>query len=315
MSRGPRQQQKDSGKRVRRGKPRTALFWALVLTSSFVVVELVGGILANSLALLADAGHMVSDSAALGLSLFATWIARRPHTERRTFGYHRAEILAALINGGALLVIAAFIVWHALGRLERAPEIAITPMLVVAAAGLVMNLGVLRLLGHHRHHNLNVRGAFLHVLSDALGSLGVVVAAIVMAATGWTAADALVSILIAGLIVAAGVRLVRDTTSVLLESSPKHLDPEKLKADLEGVPGVRDVHDLHVWTVTSGFVSLSCHARLEERTVSDEVLREAMDLLRHRYDIHHVTIQPESSRLHEEGEPCCLDNHRPKVIY
>jgi cobalt-zinc-cadmium efflux system protein len=282
---------------------------AFLLTSTFMVVELIGGILTNSLALVADAGHMVSDAAALGLGLAAMWIARHPHTERRTFGFHRAEILAALANGALLVGIAVVVSIQALRRLRSPEEVESGLMLVVAVVGLGVNLVALHVLGGHRHGNLNVRGAFLHVMGDALGSAGVIVAALVIRFTGFTPIDSMVSIFIAGLILVAGWRLVRETVSVLLESSPRNLDSESLRRDLLGIPGVRDVHDLHIWTVTSGFVSLSCHCEIDSSELADDVLRRATTLLKERYGIRHVTIQPETSQVHEELEHCCSGEH------
>lgn len=291
------------------GRRRRAMVYAFVLTAGFMVAELVGGLLANSLALVADAGHMLADAAALGLGLAAMWVATHPHTRRRTFGLHRAEILAALANGSLLVTLSAFVAFRAVQRLSSSPEVAAGPMLVIAVLGLVVNLVAMRLLGGHRHENLNVRGAFLHVLGDALGSVGVIVAALVIRFTGWTPIDALTSLLISVLILVSGWRLVRETVSVLLESTPRHVDTEALQRDLLGIPGVRGVHDLHVWTVTSGFVSLSCHAEVDSSDVADTVLRRATALLRERYGIHHVTIQPETSTIHEELAHCCPDEH------
>ena len=288
---------------------------AFLLTSGFMVAELVGGVLANSLALIADAGHMVSDAAALGLGLFAMWIASRPHTERRTFGFHRAEILAALVNGSLLVGIALFVSYHAVGRLREAQVVASGPVLIIAALGLVVNVVALRILGVHRHASVNVRGAFLHVLGDALGSIGVLISGVVIRFTGWTPVDAIVSLFIATLILVSGWRLVRETISVLLESSPRHLDTDALRRDLTEIEGVRDVHDLHVWTVTSGFVSLSAHAEVTSSDIADEVLRRATVLLRERYGIRHVTIQPETSQIHDELEHCCLDDHEPSLSF
>ena len=290
---------------------RKAMVVAFALTSLFLFAELIGGWMANSLALIADAGHMFSDAAALGLSLFAMWIASHPHTERRTFGYHRAEILAALLNGALLVGIAFVVAYHGVGRLLAPQPVQSGPVLVIAVLGLVVNLIVLRFLGHHCHDNLNVRGAFLHVVGDALGSLGVIVSALVIRFTGWTAVDGLVSLLIAALILVSGARLVRETVSVLLESSPRGVDTEAIRRELSEIEGVIDVHDLHVWTVTSGFVSLSAHAEVASSDQSDDVLRRATALLRERYGIRHVTIQPETSRIHDELEHCCLDQHEP----
>ena len=284
---------------------------AFALTSGFMLAELIGGILANSLALIADAGHMVSDTAALGLGLFAMWMASHPHTERRTFGFHRAEILAALVNGALLLGIALVVSFRAVERLGEPQEVQSGLMFVIAVLGLVVNLVSMKFLHRHRHTSLNVRGAFLHVMGDALGSVGVIVAAVVIHLTGWTPIDALVSLLIAALILVSGWRLVRETISILLESTPRGLDSEALRRDLLAIPGVEDVHDLHIWTVTSGFVSLSCHAEVSSSELADDVLRAATALLRERYGIRHVTIQPETSRVHEELEHCCQSDHEP----
>lgn len=290
---------------------RRAMVVAFLLTFTLMFVELVGGFLANSLALIADAGHMISDAAALGLGLFAMWIASHPHTERRTFGFHRAEILAALANGSLLVGIALVVSYHAFERLREPQEVASGPVLAIAIAGLLVNLVALRVLGGHSHGNLNVRGAFLHVLGDALGSVGVLISGVVIRLTGWTPIDAIASLFIAVLILVSGWRLVRETVSVLLESSPRHLDTDALRRDLAGIRGVRDVHDLHVWTVTSGFVSLSAHAEVTSSDITDDVLRDATVLLRERYGIRHVTIQPETSQVHDELEHCCLDEHEP----
>jgi cobalt-zinc-cadmium efflux system protein len=282
---------------------------AFFLTSGFMVAELVGGLLANSLSLIADAGHMVSDAAALGLGLFAMWMASHPHTERRTFGFHRAEILAALANGSLLMALSFLVIWQAFARLQQPQDIESGLMLGVAVLGLLVNVVALNVLGGHRHDNLNVKSAFLHVLGDAVGSAGVILAALVIRFTGWTPIDSLVSVGIALLILWSGYGLVRETVSVLLESSPRHLDADALRRDLLALEDVRDVHDLHVWTVTSGFISLSCHCEIASSEVADDVLRRATSLLRERYGIRHVTIQPETSRVHEELEHCCADRH------
>jgi cobalt-zinc-cadmium efflux system protein len=282
---------------------------AFFLTASFMVAELVGGILANSLALVADAGHMVSDAAALGLGLIAMWMASQPHTERRTFGFHRAEILAALANGALLISLSFLVTWQAFARLQKPQQIESGLMLVVAVLGLAVNVFALHILGGHRHDNLNVKGAFLHVFGDAVGSAGVIAAGLVIRFTGWTPIDSIVSVFIAILILWSGFGLVRETVSVRLESSPRHLDADALRRDLLALEGVRDVHDLHIWTVTSGFISLSCHCEVASSEVADDVLRRATALLRERYGIRHVTIQPETSRIHEELEHCCPDRH------
>jgi cobalt-zinc-cadmium efflux system protein len=282
---------------------------AFFLTAGFMVAELVGGLLANSLALIADAGHMASDAAALGLGLAAMWIASHPHTERRTFGFHRAEILAALANGSILMALSILVVWHAFARFRNPQPIESGLMLVVAVFGLAVNVVALQVLGGHRHQNLNLKGAFLHVVGDAVGSAGVIAAGLVIHYTGWTPIDSIVSVFIALLILWSGFGLVRETVSVLLESSPPHLDADALRRDLLALDGVRDVHDLHIWTVTSGFVSLSCHCEVDSSEVADDVLRRATALLRERYGIRHVTIQPETSQIHDELGQCCPDRH------
>jgi cobalt-zinc-cadmium efflux system protein len=282
---------------------------SFLMTAGFMVAELVGGLLANSLALVADAGHMASDAAALGLGLVAFWMASHPHTERRTFGFHRAEILAALANGSALMALSLLLIWHAFSRLREPQAIESGLMLFVAALGLAVNLASLRFLHGHRHDNLNVKSAFLHVFGDALGSAGVIGAGLVIRYTGWTPIDSIVSVGIALLILWAGYGLVRETVSVLLESSPRHLDSDALRRDLLSLEGVQDVHDLHIWTVTSGFVSLSCHCEVSSSGIADDVLRRATTLLRERYGIRHVTIQPETSQVHEELDHCCADDH------
>jgi cobalt-zinc-cadmium efflux system protein len=283
---------------------------AFLLTSGFMVAELAGGLLANSLALIADAGHMLSDAAALGLGLAAMWMASHPHTERRTFGFHRAEILAALANGSLLMALSFLVIWQAGARLSKPQQIESGLMLAVAVLGLLVNVVALNVLGGHRHDNLNVKGAFLHVMGDAVGSAGVILAGLVIRFTGWTPIDSIVSVFIALLILWSGLGLVRETVSVLLESSPRHLDADALRRDLLALEGVLDVHDLHVWTVTSGFVSLSCHCEIASGAVADDVLRRATVLLRERYGIRHVTIQPETSQIHEELEHCCADSHQ-----
>ena len=296
------------------GGPR-AMLLAFGLTSVFMLVELIGGLLSNSLALMADAGHMISDAAALGLGLFAMWVANRPHTQKLTFGFHRAEILAALANGMLLLGIALFVSFHALSRLRDAPDVAGGPVMAIASLGLIVNLVAMKILGSHNQGSLNIRAAFLHLLSDVLGSIGVIFSGVVIHFTGWTPIDGVISIFISVLILVSGGKLVRETVSVLLESSPYHLDTEAVKNDLKEIDGVSDIHDLHVWTVTSGFVSLSAHAEVVSSEITDEVLRKATVLLRERYGIRHITIQAETSQIHDELEHCCLGEHKASLSF
>jgi cobalt-zinc-cadmium efflux system protein len=293
------------------GAPRKALIIALSLTGGYMLVQVAGGILANSLALLADAGHMLSDAGALALALFAMWIAAKRHSPRRTFGFHRAEILAALLNGGTLLALAIYIVFEAVHRFQEPEPVASLPMLGVAFVGLLVNLISMWVLSRYSNHNLNIRGAFLHVMGDALGSVGVIVAGVIIYFTGWYAADAVASLIIAVLIIIAGWRLVRETASILLESSPKGLDLLAVENDLRQVLGVTEVHDLHVWTVTSGFVSLSAHLTIQTDASVADVVRESNHVLETNYGIRHVTIQPEFEPLHDDGDMCCVEDHAP----
>jgi len=274
-----------------------ALGVVLGITVSFFVAEVVGGVLTNSLALLADAGHMLSDVLALGMSMFAIWLAMRPATATRTFGFHRVEILAALANGITLVLIALYIFWEAAHRLQEPPDVRSLPMLVVATAGLGANLASGAILYGHRRDSLNVRAAFLHVLGDALGSVGAISAGAIMLTTGWFLADPIISVVIGGLILVSSWRPLRESLAVLLEAAPPHLDVGQLERALTAVPGVEGVHDLHVWTVTSGFVALSCHCELDGQRDSDQVLLDLFSLIHERFGIQHVTIQPETRDL------------------
>ena len=274
------------------GTPVPRLRLVLVLTATFMVVEAVGGWLSGSLALLADAGHMLADVGALAFSLLTAWIALRPAGERKTYGYLRWEILAALVNGAALFGIAALIVIEAVRRLQDPPAIRTGLFLAVAAAGLVVNLVSLALLHRVREGSLNVRGAYLHVLGDALGSVGALSAAAIIALTGWTLADPLVSILLSLLILVGAWRLIRESTDILLETAPRHVSIPEVQRRMLAVPGVSAVHDLHVWSVTSGMVAMSGHAVVPDLVAHPGVLDEIRAEMA-RMGIGHVTIQLE----------------------
>ena len=264
----------------------------LALVSGYLVVEVVGGVLSGSLALLADAGHMLSDVAALALSLVAMRIAQRPPTPHRTYGYHRAEILAALANGAALVAIAALIVREAAERFTHPSDVKAGLMLAVAGGGLVVNLVSLALLHHDRDASLNVRGAWLHVLTDALGSVQAIAAGVVIALFGWRWADPLASVLIALLVAYSAWGLVRESVAILMEGVPGHIDVTALGKAIAAVAGVAGVHDLHVWTITSGFVSLSAHVHVaagREMAVLEAVRR----VIAEEFGISHTTIQIE----------------------
>lgn len=264
-----------------------------MLTGAFTLVEVVGGLATGSLALLADAGHMLSDALAVGVALFAIWLARRPPTPRRSFGYRRAEILAALANGVTLVAVAAWILIEAIRRLDNPPDVLGGWMLVVALAGLASNAVAALLLLRSGRGTLNVEAAFRHVVADVLGSVGVIVAAVVILTTGWSLVDPLVSAGIAVLIAASAWGVLREATHVLLEGTPSDIDLEELTRTILDVPGIESVHDLHVWTITSGFDALSAHV-LVGRDEDCHARRRAVETaLESRFGIGHTTLQVE----------------------
>ena len=282
-----------------RGANRRRLAIVLALSATYMVAEAVGGAIANSLALLADAGHMLSDVAALALALFAMHVAGRPATARRTYGHHRAEILAALANGATLLAIAAFVVVEAWERLRDPPAVDGGLVIAIAAGGLLVNLVGLRVLHGGRGESLNVRGAWLHVLADAMGSVGAIVAGVLLVAFGWAWADPAASVLIAVLVVLSSWSLLRETVGVLMEGAPGGVDVDAVRDAILGVPGVSAVHDLHVWSITSGMVALSAHVRAADGASGDALLRALGAVLRERFGIAHTTIQVERAVLDE----------------
>ena len=280
------------------GESVRRLWIALVLTGVFLVAEVVGGFLSNSLALLADAGHMLTDVAALALSLFVAWFSRRPETDKRTYGYLRLEILAAFINGAALLLLSAWILIEAVLRFGTPEPIAGGLMLVVAVLGLLVNVAAAWTLHPSQGGSMNIRGAYLHVLSDLLGSVGTVTAALLVQYTGWLIADPIASVFVTLLIVRAAWRLVRESIDVLLESTPAHISLGAVREQLEAIPGIESVHDLHVWTVTSNHIAMSAHAIVREPERQQHVLEHALDAMR-LFGIHHVTIQLERQAMYE----------------
>lgn len=283
---------------------RRRLSYALALAVSMLGLELAGGLLSNSLALLADAGHTLGDAAAVGLALGALWLAERPGSRRRTFGWARAEILAAMVNGSALLAIAGLVAWRAAVRIDADPEIAGGQLLAFAAVGLAANVAAALALRSGQRSNLNVRAAYYHVIGDALGSVGALVSGVVVLAWGWAPIDAIMSFVIAGLIAFNAVRLLREAADVLLEAAPPELDVSEVAGELCRLPGVLGVHDLHVWTVASGFAALSCHMEVAEEADADAILIAAATRLRDRFGLQHVTLQPETTRLHT-AMACC----------
>ena len=281
---------------------RRRLLIVLAITAVFMVVEFAGGLIANSLALVADAAHMLSDVAALGLSVFALWFARRPATAEKSYGYLRIEILAALVNGATLLALAGLIVWQAWGRLHDPQPVESGLMLVVAFAGLVVNVVAAILLHGASGHSLNIRGAYLHVLGDLLGSVGAIVAALIILFTGWLAADPIISLFVAALILLSSWRLVRESVDVLLEATPAHIHLADVGRAILHVPHVTDVYDLHVWTVTSGFIAMSGHVVIDDlaryRTVLDAIHARMHD----DFGITHVTVQIEPPTIYRIGQ-------------
>ena len=277
------------------------LRWALVLTALFFVAEVVGGVVSNSLALLADAGHMFTDVGALALSLFVAWFSRQPAAPEKTYGYLRFEILAALLNGAVLLLVSGLIVWEAFGRLQRPEELQGSVMLFVAIGGLLVNAASAAILHPVHGHSLNARGAYLHVLGDLLGSVGTVAAALIIRWTGWLAADPIASIVVTLLVVRSAWRLVREAVNVLLEATPAHISLGSVRDGLQGIAGIESVHDLHVWTVTSGMVAMSAHAVVPEPAENQKVLEAAVAAMK-RLGIAHVTLQVERDSICEA--PC-----------
>ena len=269
-----------------------ALALALVLVLGFAAVELVAGLLAGSLALLADAGHMLSDGFALALALFAAWLARRPATPERSFGWRRAEILAALANAVTLVVLGTWIVVEAVQRLGDAPAVEGGWVLAAGSAGLVVNLVAARLL-HGAGGGLNVRAALMHVLADLAASVGVIVAAVVLLLTGWNGADPLAGLLIGLLVLAGTVGILRESVGILLEGAPRGIDAREVGAAMKSAPGVVDVHDLHIWTITSGFPALSAHVLVEPKADCHAIRRELELLLEERFSLTHTTLQVE----------------------
>src|ERR671912_397374 len=288
--------------------PLPRLFLVLGLTLIFMVVEAVGGLISGSLALIADAGHMLTDAGALGLTLLSAWIALRPATHSKTYGYQRWEILAALVNGAALFGIAGWVVIEAIQRIQRPEPIEAGLFLVVAAAGLVVNLISLGILHGMKDGNLNTRGAYLHVLGDALGSVGALGAAAIIATTGWTLADPIISIALSLLILVGAWRLLRESTDILLESVPGHVSMVDVQNCMLAVPGVTAVHDLHVWAVSSGMVAMSGHAIVPDLEQHPGVL-ERIRAEVSRLGIGHVTIQLEVHHECEEPQPVASAAH------
>jgi cobalt-zinc-cadmium efflux system protein len=278
----------------------------LSLTTAYLLAEVAGGLLTGSLALLADAGHMLADVFGLSMSFAALRMAARPATPRRTFGFHRAEILAAVANAVLLLGIAGFILFEAWTRFTAPEDVDSLPMLLVAVGGLAVNLIAFKTLHGSAVENLNLRGAMLEVVADMLGSVGAIVAAVTIWLTGWTQVDPLVSVLIALFIVPRALSLLWAGVNVLLEATPAHLDLGQVVTSMQTVPGVAAVHDVHAWTIASGYVAMSAHVLANGRP-SAEVLHDLQRLLREDLHVDHITLQVESDGHADDGACCVMD--------
>lgn len=282
------------------GKHASRLAWAFGLTSAYMIAEVIGGLITGSLALLADAAHMLTDAGGLALALIAIRFAQREATPQRTYGYLRMEILSALANAVVLLLLTVYILYEAVQRFLAPPDVMSGPMLIVASIGLVVNLISMRLLAGGSSESLNVKGAYFEVLSDMLGSVGVIVAALLMMWKGWTIADPIIGAGIGLFIVPRTWNLLKQATHILMEGTPPEVDIEALEKELAGIDGVIAVHDLHVWTITSGFDALSCHLVVRDMGNNVAILREARRRMKESFHIDHVTIQIEDEALRAE---------------
>lgn len=279
------------------------LLWAMVLTGAFMVAEAIGGVMTGSLALLADAGHMLTDSASLALAWVAARLTHRPANTRKTYGYHRVQVLAAFVNGLALLLIVAWILVEAVRRLLAPPEVAGTGMLGIATIGLLVNIGVFWLLHSGDRGNINVRGALLHVLGDLLGSVAAIVAAIIIMVTGWMPIDPLLSLLAAALIARSAWKITAQSAHILLEGAPAHIDSEQLVHDLpRALDDIHSVHHVHIWSLTPERVMITLHAVPHEAVDQDQAIRSIRTWLKTHLDADHVTVQIERQAF-------CPDQH------
>ncbi len=283
-------------------RDKRALATVLGLTTVFLIAEVVGGLVTGSLALLADAAHMASDSASLALALFAAWLTGQPATPNKSFGYKRAEILAALANGVTLVAVSIWIFIEAYRRIEQPPEILGGWMLVVAVLGLLVNIAGAVILSRSGGESLNVQGALRHVVADMLGSLGAITAAGIIILTGWRYADPIISVFIGLLVLGSSWKLLRDSVNILLEQTPRGIDANEVGKKMAGVPGVEEVHDLHIWTITSGFPALSAHVLVGRDENCHARRHDLEELLAREYGIEHTTLQVDHVGDHIEGQ-------------
>ncbi|UQZ76818.1 cation transporter [Niallia circulans] len=286
---------------IREGNKKGLLI-ALIITAGIMMLEFLGGLLTNSLALLSDSGHMLSDASSLFLSFLAIWFATRPASSNKTYGYYRFEILAALFNGVTLFVIAFFIILEAIERFSQPPTVSSGTMMIIAVIGLLANMiSALALMRKGDvEGNVNLRSAYLHILGDALGSVGAIIAGCLMLFFKWYIADPIISVVVALLILKSGWGVIKTSIHILMEGTPTTINQEEVKKELEGIAGVIDVHDLHIWTITSGLDSLSCHLLIDDKSDSQVILQNAIDRLKTKFKMEHTTIQIEKSQIQHE---------------
>lgn len=299
----------DHGHDHTHGANKKVLLISFIIITLYMIVEAIGGFLTNSLALLADAGHMLSDAISLGIALLAFTLGEKAANYSKTYGYKRFEILATVLNGVTLLVIAIYIFYEAISRFQNPPEVASTGMLIIASIGLLVNILVawIMMRGADVEENLNMRGAYLHVISDMLGSIGAIIAALLIIFFGWGWADPLASVIVAALVLRSGYYVTKSGLHVLMEGTPENVDVDDVIQTILSTKGIHDVHDLHVWSITSGLNALSCHVIVDDQMTiaeSDQLLRQIEHDLKHQ-NIHHMTIQLETSaHLHDNSILC-----------
>lgn len=297
------------------GADKKVLFISFIIITCYMVIEAVGGFLTNSLALLSDAGHMLSDSISLGIALLAFIMGEKAASHSKTFGYKRFEILAAVLNGVTLILIALFIFYEAIERFSNPPQVATTGMLIISIIGLLVNILVawIMMRGGDTEENLNMRGAFLHVLSDMLGSVGAIAAALLIMFFGWGWADPLASVIVAILVLRSGFHVTKAAVHVLMEGTPQNVNVDDVIDTIEKTKGIQSIHDLHIWTITSGFNALSCHAVVDNQLTiaeSESMLRKIEHDLEHK-GITHVTIQLETDAHQHDNSILCKTRNEP----
>ncbi|WP_424161454.1 cation diffusion facilitator family transporter [Bacillus amyloliquefaciens] len=298
------------------GSNKKVLLISFILITGYMIIEAIGGFLTNSLALLSDAGHMLSDSISLMIALIAFKLAEKKASHNKTFGYKRFEILAAVINGVALILISLYIIYEAIKRFSHPPEVATTGMLIISIIGLAVNILVawIMLNGGDTKNNLNIKGAYLHVISDMLGSVGAILAAILIIFFGWGWADPLASVIVAALVLRSGYNVTKDAIHVLMEGTPENIDVTDIIHTIEETEGIQNIHDLHIWSITSGLNALSCHAVVDDQLTiseSERILRKIEHVLEHK-GITHVTVQMETAaHNHDNTILCQVKSEKP----